>query len=85
MRINKINTVEIFKYNNPLITFLKKYFKQLSRRCVTEEECRLMPIPQALDGRSQPNIKAYKILNNKECVYMCPSGYMEVAILFIYI
>ncbi|CAK1540177.1 unnamed protein product [Leptosia nina] len=50
---------------------------QLARRCVTEQECRSMPIPQALDGRTQPNIKAYKILHNNKCVYMCPSGYME--------
>ncbi|XP_045527669.1 insulin-like receptor isoform X1 [Pieris brassicae] len=50
---------------------------QLARRCVSEEECRSMPIPQAMDGRSQPNIKAYKILENNKCVYTCPSGYME--------
>ncbi|XP_050666756.1 insulin-like receptor [Leptidea sinapis] len=52
---------------------------ELDRRCVTEQECRSMPVPQAgSDGsRRAPNIKAYKILHNRKCVYVCPSGYME--------
>ncbi|CAG4978004.1 unnamed protein product [Parnassius apollo] len=51
---------------------------RLSRRCVTEQECRAMPPPQpAESSQPAPNIRAYKILNNT-CVYMCPSGYMEV-------
>ncbi|XP_041975458.1 insulin-like receptor isoform X2 [Aricia agestis] len=54
---------------------------ELFRRCVTEVECRTMPRPQtsATDSvQRAPNIDAYKILRNESCVYMCPSGYMEV-------
>ncbi|XP_063823056.1 insulin-like receptor isoform X2 [Ostrinia nubilalis] len=52
---------------------------QLARRCVTEQECRQMPVPTpgSLDlNRPAPVINAYKILN-RTCVYNCPSGYME--------
>ncbi|XP_038207553.1 insulin-like growth factor 1 receptor isoform X1 [Zerene cesonia] len=50
---------------------------QLARRCVTEQECRSMPVPPGAVGLQAPNIKAYKILNNEKCVYVCPSGYIE--------
>ncbi|KAL0901343.1 hypothetical protein ABMA27_006622 [Loxostege sticticalis] len=56
---------------------------QLARRCVTEHECRKMhtlpPVTNdpSMQNRPKPVINAYKILNNT-CVYMCPSGYMEV-------
>ncbi|XP_046978161.1 insulin receptor-like [Vanessa cardui] len=50
---------------------------ELSRRCVTEQECRSSPPPQSSAGDAEPNIRAYKILRNR-CVYVCPNGYMEV-------
>lgn len=46
---------------------------ELSRRCVTEQECRDTPPPQS---DATPAIRAYKILRNL-CVYVCPTGYME--------
>ncbi|XP_075974749.1 insulin-like receptor [Anticarsia gemmatalis] len=50
---------------------------QLSRRCVTEEECRNTPVPVgSTDAGSSPKIRAYKIFNNT-CIYVCPSNYME--------
>ncbi|XP_073957098.1 LOW QUALITY PROTEIN: insulin-like receptor [Choristoneura fumiferana] len=52
---------------------------KLFRRCVTEQECREMPPPPPINYsrmRLEPNIQAYKILNDT-CVYMCPNGYME--------
>ncbi|CAH0727470.1 unnamed protein product, partial [Brenthis ino] len=49
----------------------------LARRCVTEEECRTTPPPQSTAADAGPAIRAYKILNNRSCVYVCPSGYME--------
>ncbi|XP_052740241.1 insulin receptor isoform X1 [Bicyclus anynana] len=53
---------------------------ELSKRCVTEHECRTTPPPQQ-DGAEPdmraPNIRAYKLLHNR-CVYFCPNGYMEV-------
>ncbi|XP_026758782.1 insulin-like receptor isoform X2 [Galleria mellonella] len=57
---------------------------KLFARCVAQEECRKMPPPPPLVGSSETNqqrpdsnIKAYKIFNDS-CVYICPSGYMEV-------
>ncbi|XP_037302260.1 insulin receptor [Manduca sexta] len=56
----------------------------LFRRCVTEQQCRSMPPPPQPVGtgdssyfRYALNIRSYKILNNKSCVYMCPSGFTE--------
>ncbi|XP_045769194.1 insulin receptor-like isoform X2 [Maniola jurtina] len=54
---------------------------ELSRRCVTEQECRSTPPPQddfADAVQRAPTIRAYKLLFNRSCVYFCPSGYMEV-------
>ncbi|CAH2236371.1 jg10751 [Pararge aegeria aegeria] len=54
---------------------------ELSRRCVTEHECRSTPPPQndVVDAAQRaPTIRAYKLLFNRSCVYFCPNGYMEV-------
>lgn len=58
---------------------------ELSRRCVTEEECRLMhPPPQPVGAadstyfRFAIKVPAYKTFNSSRCLFMCPSGYMEV-------
>lgn len=48
---------------------------KLSRRCVTEEECRKTPPP--VDTQLEVNRSAYKIFGNS-CIYTCPSGHMEV-------
>lgn len=62
---------------------------QLFRRCVTEQECRSMPLPPQPMGIGigdsnyflyRPNIRSYKIFNNSKCVDTCPSGFMEVHI-----
>ncbi|XP_072941369.1 insulin-like receptor isoform X2 [Epargyreus clarus] len=54
---------------------------ELAKRCVTEQECRSMPPPQtpfaADKSQFAPKIKAYKILDDRQCVYTCPSGYTE--------
>lgn len=57
---------------------------ELFKRCVTEQECRRLPPPPKPVGTGDPsfnqlspNISSYKILGNR-CVYICPSGYMEV-------
>ncbi|CAH2050646.1 unnamed protein product, partial [Iphiclides podalirius] len=64
--------------NRTCVTSCPANTYRLSRRCVTEQECRSMPPPQpAESSQPAPNIPAYKILNNT-CVYYCPSGYMEV-------
>ncbi|KAI8438726.1 hypothetical protein MSG28_011139, partial [Choristoneura fumiferana] len=46
---------------------------------IARKECREMPPPPPINYsrmRLEPNIQAYKILNDT-CVYMCPNGYME--------
>ncbi|XP_013134628.1 PREDICTED: insulin-like receptor [Papilio polytes] len=64
--------------NRTCVTSCPANTYRLSRRCVTEQECRAMPPPQpAESNQPPPNIRAYKILNNT-CVYMCPNDYMEV-------
>ncbi|XP_068626888.1 insulin receptor-like isoform X2 [Battus philenor] len=64
--------------NRTCVTACPANTYRLSRRCVTEQECRAMPPPPpAESSQPAPNIRAYKILNNT-CVYICPSGYMEV-------
>ena len=50
---------------------------------MTEEECRTTPPPQMTAADAEPVMRAYKILRNRSCVYICPSGYMEVGIDFI--